>query len=235
MSRNSFRSEADAYRFLNACVGYFAAIVVASLLGGRSAGLAVFVGLSLIGITWLLRRGQVSRPVPQVLRRLGGPEERRVLVIANETVTGEQLREEIRRAAAGYRAQVLIVCPALNSQLRHWASDEDAARAAARERLDESLGRLRGVGIEASGEIGDSDPLQAIEDALRVFGADEIIISTHPKGRSNWLERGVVSSARERYALPITHLAGPYPPSEPSESPARSATETTGASTQLQR
>lgn len=47
MPRNPFRSEADAYRFLNAIVGYFAAIGVASLLGGRPAGLAVFLGLSL--------------------------------------------------------------------------------------------------------------------------------------------------------------------------------------------
>ena len=45
-----------------------------------------------------------------------------------------------------------------------------------------------------------------MEDALRTFGADEIVISTHPEGRSNWLERGVVSSARERYAVPIHHV-----------------------------
>src|SRR5947207_1930291 len=48
--------------------------------------------------------------------------------------------------------------------------------------------------------------LQAIEDALRTFGADEVIISTHPEGRSNWLEKGVVSGARERFAVPITHV-----------------------------
>jgi hypothetical protein len=234
MPRNPFRSEADAYRFLNITVGYFAAIGVASLLGGRPAGLGVFLGLSLIGLTWLLRRDWASRPAPRALRRRRGPEKGSVLVIANETVAGERLREEIRRAAAGNRAEVLIVCPALNSPLRHWASDEDAARAAAQKRLDESLGRLRRVGIEASGQIGDSDPLQAIEDALRLFGADEIIISTHPKGRSNWLERGVVSSARERFALPITHLVAD-PRSAPPESPARSTTMTTGASTQPQR
>ena len=203
---NPFRSEAEAFRFLIVSVGYFAAIVVASLLGGPRAGLAVFGALTAIRLAWLLRRGQAPRPVPQAPLRLGGPEERRVLVIANETVASERLREEIRRAAANYRAEVLVVCPALNSRLRHWASDEDEARAAAHKRLEESLGRLRGVGIEARGEIGDSDPLQAIEDALRVFGADEIIISTHTEGRSNWLERGVVSVARERFAVPITHL-----------------------------
>ena len=90
--------------------------------------------------------------------------------------------------------------------LRRWASDEDGARSAAQERLDASLAELARVGVEARGEVGDGDPLQAIEDALRTFGADEIVISTHPEGRSNWLERGVVTNARERYAVPIHHV-----------------------------
>jgi hypothetical protein len=45
-----------------------------------------------------------------------------------------------------------------------------------------------------------------IEDALRTFRPDELIISTHPPGRSHWLERGVVERARERFALPLTHI-----------------------------
>ena len=61
-------------------------------------------------------------------------------------------------------------------------------------------------GVQATGEVGDGDPLQAIEDALRTFGADEIVISTHPEGRSNWLERNVVGAARERFDVPITHV-----------------------------
>ena len=90
--------------------------------------------------------------------------------------------------------------------MRHWASDEDPARAAAQERLDASLERLRGLGVEASGEVGDAEPLQAIEDALHTFGPDELIISTHPEGRSHWLEQGLVEHARERFVLPITHV-----------------------------
>jgi hypothetical protein len=85
-------------------------------------------------------------------------------------------------------------------------SDNDGARAAAQERLDQSLAQLAAAGVEARGEVGDGDPLQAIADALRTFGADEIIISTHPEGRSNWLERGIVEHARERFAVPITHV-----------------------------
>ena len=99
-----------------------------------------------------------------------------------------------------------VVTPALNSPLKTWVSDEDQARAAAQERLDASLAKLAEAGVQARGEVGDGDPLQAMEDALRTFGADEIIISTHPEGRSNWLERGVVAKARERFAVPITHV-----------------------------
>jgi nucleotide-binding universal stress UspA family protein len=139
-------------------------------------------------------------------RHRGGENERRILVVANETVGGETLRTTIRERSARYQAQVLVVTPALNSPLKHWISDEDQARAAAQGRLDRSLARLREAGIDARGEIGDGEPLQAIEDALRTFGADEIIISTHPEGRSNWLERGVVSGARERFVVPITHV-----------------------------
>jgi hypothetical protein len=136
----------------------------------------------------------------------GDPDERRILVVANETVGGEALREQIERRGEGRRTQVLVVSPALNSPIRHWASDEDPAREEARKRLETSLDRLRQTGIEARGQVGDADPLQAIEDAVRTFGPDEIIISTHPEGRSHWLERGVVSGARERFAVPITHV-----------------------------
>ncbi len=101
---------------------------------------------------------------------------------------------------------MLVVCPALNSQVRTWASDEDGARAAAQGRLDASLAQLERDGVQAEGEVGDGDPLQAIEDALRTFGADEIVISTHPEGRSHWLERNVVGAARDRFAVPITHV-----------------------------
>jgi hypothetical protein len=202
---NPFRSEAEAYRFLLISIGYFAAIVIATLVGGRWVGFAVFVILTLVGLWWLFRR-RPEAPVRTAPPRRGAENERRILVIANETVGGETLREEIRRRSEGYEEHVLVVCPALNSPIRHWASDEDRARAAAQERLGRSLARLAEAGIEARGEVGDSEPLQAMEDALRTFGADEIIISTHPEGRSNWLEKGVVRGARERFAVPITHV-----------------------------
>jgi hypothetical protein len=203
---NPLRSEAEAFRFVLATLAYFAAIVLAAVLGGRWVGLAVFIALSAAVIGWWVRARRTEQRVPTRPTRQSAPDERRILVIANETVGGRTLRDTIHEKSEGYREEVLVVTPALNSPLKHWASDEDAARAAAQQRLDASLARLREAGVEARGEVGDGEPLQAIEDALRTFGADEIIISTHPEGRSHWLERGVVSGARERFAVPITHV-----------------------------
>ena len=201
---NPLRSEAEAFRFLIASIVYFGAIVIAALIN-KWFGLAVFIVLSAIVLGWWLRARREERP-QQTAPRPHAEGERRILVVANETVAGHTLRSMILERSLDVREEVLVVTPALNSPLKHWVSDEDDARAAAQERLDASLAKLADAGVEARGEVGDGDPLQAMEDALRTFGADEIIISTHPEGRSNWLERGVVEKARERFAVPITHV-----------------------------
>jgi hypothetical protein len=202
---NPFRSEAEAYRFVWLTIGYFGLIVAGALIN-RWLGLAVFIGLSAVVLGVYLRRREPGGPRVTATRSRSASDERRILVVANETVGGETLQHRIRERSEGVREHVLVVAPALNSPLKHWVSDEDGARVAAPERLERSLARLREAGVDAHGEIGDGEPLQAMEDALRTFGADEIIISTHPEGRSNWLERRVVDRARERFAVPITHV-----------------------------
>jgi hypothetical protein len=203
--RNPFRSEAEAFSFVLVSVALFAAVAVAGILGGGWVALGVFLALALgVWAGMYLRSEPGVREQAVWTRR---PTARhRVLVIANETVAGRALRDEVRHHTAGRDSEALVVCPALNSPLRHWVSDEDGARAKAQERLDESLAALAEDGLEATGRVGDADPLQAIEDALRAFGADEVIVSTHPPGRSNWLERDVIARARERFDLPITHV-----------------------------
>jgi hypothetical protein len=203
--KNPLRSEAEAFQFLLGVVVYFAAIVIAAAIN-KWAGLAVFIVLSAGVIIWWLRARRFEAPVRTHVRHRGGDNVRRFLVVANETVGGRTLRDCITTKAAGYEEQVLVVCPALNSPLKHWTSDEDDARIEAQRRLEASLMRLRESGIDARGEVGDADPVQAMEDALRLFGADEIIISTHPEGRSHWLERGVVTTARDRFDVPVTHV-----------------------------
>jgi hypothetical protein len=147
----------------------------------------------------------IQRPSQAHVVHDDGPSHR-ILVIANETVGGAELLSLLGTKAEGVDEEMLLVCPALNSRVRTWTSDEDPARAEAQERLDSCLARLAAAGVSARGEIGDGDPLQALEDALRVFPADEIVVSTHPPGRSHWLEQGVVEQARLRYDVPITHV-----------------------------
>ena len=202
--QNPFRSEQAAFRLVWVAVGYFALIGIGWKID-RWLGLAVFVVLTAGGIAWIMHRGRRVPPVREA-PAASPPNEHRVLVVANETVGGAELLDELRRRAADGRTLVFVVCPALNSQVRHWTSDEDGARAAASERLVASLLAMRATGLDATGEIGDADPLQAIEDALRTFRPDELLISTHPPGRSNWLERDVVERARERFEVPLDHV-----------------------------
>jgi len=203
---NPLRSEGEAFRFLLGTIVYFGLIAIAGVINAW-AGLVVFIVLSVAVVWWWWRSREPAAPPVQESPARRGPEgERRILVVANETVGGEPLLQRVKQLASQGNTRVLVVSPALNTRLRHLASDEDPARAQARERLDRSLAELERNGVQASGEVGDGDPLQAIEDALRTFGADEIVISTHPEGRSNWLERGVVTNARERYTVPIHHV-----------------------------
>jgi GABA permease len=204
---NPLRSEEDAFRFTVVVAVLVAPVALSAILFGSGVGLAVAGGLA-FGIffaLFVLKRD--SGPERAVIRR--GRRERgghRVLVVANETLSGAALREEIEHRATGPDTEVFVVCPALNSKIGHWTSDDDRARAAAHARLREMLDALDREGFNAQGDIGDDDPIQAMEDALRLFGADEVIISTHPPGRSNWLERDVVGRARERFEVPVTHV-----------------------------
>ena len=131
-----------------------------------------------------------------------------VLLVANRTCPCPEMLEEVARQAAG--GEVLVVAPALNSRLRHYVSDSDAASAAARERVDEAVAMLVGFGVAARGEVGDSDPLIAMEDALHAFPASAIVISTYPEGQSNWLERDLPRRAEERFGRPVVHLVSRF-------------------------
>jgi hypothetical protein len=202
--KNPVKDEASAFQVVLLTLGGAVLVVVAAWIS-TWLGVVVFLAL-LAAALWAIRGGIRQRPSQtHVVRDETGPS-RRILVVANETVAGHELSELLGQKAEGGREDVLLVCPALNSKLRTWTSDEDGARAAAQSRLDTSLARLAELGIKARGEIGDGDPLQAIEDSLREFPADEIVVSTHPPGRSHWLEQGVVENARSRYDVPVTHV-----------------------------
>jgi hypothetical protein len=128
---------------------------------------------------------------------------RRLLVVANHQVESDMIGAHIDGDT-----DVLVIAPALNTRLNFWAGDDRRARSRAEERLAASLRSLDVAGIEAEGFVADADPLLAIEDALQLFAADRIVISTPPDGRSNWLARRIVERARDRFTPPIEPSPG---------------------------
>lgn len=201
--KNPLRDEDAAFRIVWLTLGSAVLVVVGSWISPW-IGLAVFLAIAGAGAL-VLRGGRAERAgrahvVTEIDRK------HRILVVANETVGAGELSSLLRERADRHDEEVLVVCPALNSRLRTWASDEDGAREAAQGRLDATVASLRAAGVSVSGLVGDGDPLQALEDALRGFPADEIVISTHPPGRSHWLERGVVVEAEQRYDVPVVHV-----------------------------
>jgi hypothetical protein len=136
--------------------------------------------------------------------------EHRILVIANQTCPCSALADEVAWRARGGSADVLVVAPALNSLLRHWASDIDAAVARADERVQSAVAQLRNRGVNARGRVGDANPLLAIADALAEFPATTLVIATHPPGHSHWLERGLIDKAHAQFDLPIAHVVSTF-------------------------
>jgi hypothetical protein len=203
---NPLRSEADAFRWVVIIGGGAVSVIALTLLTRPVIGVvwaAALIGFG-VGVAYRGARGSLPRNVAVTS---GGDDKHRLLVIANETVGGKALLDEIRDRSRNRDSEILVVTPALaSSRAAHWASDVDEAIELARQRMELSLIAIGELGLKAKGEIGDSDPNVAIEDALRVFSADEILISTHPPERSRWLEHGVVDQAREQIDLPISHV-----------------------------
>jgi hypothetical protein len=129
---------------------------------------------------------------------------RRIVVVTTATVPQAGV-EAVVRAHAGDDAELHVVAPASKiSWLDRLTNAEDDARADAAERAE--LASEAAPEDQAHGHVGDVDPLQAIEDALRMFGADEIVVLTAPDEEASWLESGLGEKASERFAVPVTHL-----------------------------
>ena len=125
------------------------------------------------------------------------------LVVANQTLPGETLATAIReRIAEGDRTFYVVVPLTRVSHGVTWGEDESPD--AARGRLDAFLSVLGSEGVEADGEIGDPDPIQAVRDVLRGRAVDEVILSTLPAGASRWLQRDVPSRLASEIDLPLT-------------------------------
>jgi hypothetical protein len=197
--RNPLENEDSAFRFVLTTIAYLAPIVVAARISTR-LGVVVFVVATGV-VVYLIRRslsGRRAAPVGDPARA-DVEDTHRILVVANETLLGARLHEVVLRLAEDVPEDVYVVCPVS-------APSSEEAVDAASERLVGALHELRQAGVSARGETCTADPLQALEQALERFSADEVVISTYEEGWSPWLEEGVVDAVRARFEGPVTHV-----------------------------
>ncbi|GAA4749940.1 hypothetical protein GCM10023328_35780 [Modestobacter marinus] len=140
---------------------------------------------------------------------------RHCLIVANQTLTTETLSEAVQQRMAAEPHEFHVVAPAtpLHDQTDGpeafaglGPSTTDRAYALACQRLEHALEHLRGLGATVDGEVGDADALEAVRVALGHLPADEIIVSTLPRGLSQWLRRDLPARLRKVTDVPVTHL-----------------------------
>lgn len=138
--------------------------------------------------------------------KMVGSRAARILVLATDEIAGSELIDEFRHHLRGDRAgaNVLVIVPAAErTPFRHALGDVDGAALEAKKRLRTSIDGLRRAGISALGEIGDSDPLIAAEDALLRYPADEVLIVAHAEDQARWFEDGLFERAKESLDPPL--------------------------------
>jgi hypothetical protein len=204
------KSETDAFRLALGLSVVIGAAIVVGLLAGGLYGVVLFGGAVVGAMAWELRtedpeRSESLRDAASAAPVDEGHHGLRVLVIANETVGGHELRSEILQG--GRRpAELRVVCPILPTRAHLIASDIDRELADARKRLEGTLEWARVEGLEATGQASADTPLAAAADELRRFRADEVIVSTHPPERSRWLESGLVERLQAELDIPVRHV-----------------------------
>jgi nucleotide-binding universal stress UspA family protein len=128
----------------------------------------------------------------------------KVLVLTSEPISAAKLSSALTGDVDPKDVEILIVTPALQpSALRFWFSDADEAIARAQRTEQETVERLSKEGVEVDSETGESDPEQAIQDALQTFPADEILVFTHPVDQQRYREDVDVEVLEQRFGLPV--------------------------------
>ena len=205
---NTEKTGRDASRTVIIVALLGVAVVVIAVAVGVAEAAWMFGGLvvgALAGI--FLTKHKDSQPKLKLSpRQRRYADKRYVLVIANQTLSGEALRREIIHRSSSLDTEVEIVCPALNDASKDSTEDEEDAQSRAKTSLESMMNNLRSSGLIARGRTGSADPIRALDEAMYRFPADEVIISTHPYGDSGWLERDVVEYARNHFPVPVTHV-----------------------------
>src|SRR5438477_7266085 len=134
----------------------------------------------------------------------------RILVVANETVGGRALLDAVVRLAEKARSEdreptAVVVCPQ-NQPKKGLVVYDETVREAAENRHQTTLAQLEEVGVPATGEVMDPDPYAATMDAFHSYGADVVVVSTHPQTRSGWLRRDLIDRLRDATGLEVEHV-----------------------------
>jgi len=189
------------------------AVVLIAAWSGFSAfvalGLIVFVVFVALTIGWMARPAHPRRPdspsLPEGAARQVNDGVYRVLVIADDDCTPADIGAAIADHGESARMRAFVIAPAIGSRTARWTGDERAYQDAAHH-LEATLAALKELNVDADGRVGSHDPLQAADDGLREFPADEIVFAVHTADRENWLEKGVVDDARVRYPIAVRVL-----------------------------
>jgi hypothetical protein len=192
-------------------LGGLGGLVILLLAGQSGAGVWLAVGAATLGAVLCLVLAAMRRPrsTASLLRPPAGlaprpPDDgtRRLLVVTDESCSSDDLSALPQPEG---RTSAFVVAPAVSSRTSRWTGDEGAYDQA-QQHLFSTVRALRALGVEAEGHIGPHDPLQAADDGLREFPADEVVFVLGGQERAQWLEEGVVHAARARYPIPVRGL-----------------------------
>ena len=208
--RSPFQSESQAFRFLLLVIVALIPIVLAAVLGPTWLALVVLAvmlaGVAARGAQLHMRKLRGSEvSVKMAPPHVGSPAERRILVVANDTLREDALVADVERLASVPGTHLLLLVPALISPGERLTGGVDDASDQARARLEVAMRRL-GPDRDVAGEVSAADPLVAIEDAFATFVPDEVIVSTRWERGQSGLEPRLAGLVRERFAVPVRHL-----------------------------
>ena len=130
----------------------------------------------------------------------------RILVVANQTCESPDLLEALKARAADGDAEFFLVVPASGHNIIEKATDPDAAAAESVQHLDRAVQRFRDEGLQVEGQLGDGDPIAAVQDAVNFHTFDEAIVSTLPARASKWLKMDLPTRVERTTGLPVTHV-----------------------------
>ncbi len=200
--RNPLESEEAAFRFVLGTIAYFVPIVLAAWIE-TWLGVIVFVVMTVLAVV-VVRRGTAAPPKVVSTERADVEDTRRILVLTDVACVGPRLRDAILRLAVDVSEHVLLVLAVAGSPGTR--GDEDASGSAASAQHETALQELRAAGVNVRGSVTVGDPLGAVEEALRSFDADEILLAIDRHGLSMPGEAAedVASALRSRFDRPVT-------------------------------